>query len=154
MGIGKSTLCKELNKELENSIYLDGDWCWNMNPFVVNEETKQMVLSNIVYLLNSYIHCSIFDNIIFCWVMHETSIIENLLKALDVHDTRVKTISLICSEDELVNRMNLDGRDLTSIKRSLNYLPKYEQLDTVKVNVSGLSVKETVDKIKMIGQGD
>lgn len=55
MGVGKSTVCGELNKTLPKSVYLDGDWCWNMDPFVVTEETKAMVLSNAQYLLNSFI---------------------------------------------------------------------------------------------------
>ena len=38
MGVGKTTTCKELSKKLQD---LDGDWCWMINPFVVNEENKQ-----------------------------------------------------------------------------------------------------------------
>ena len=51
MGAGKSTVSEQLLKETENSIYLDGDWCWNMNPFTVNEENIEMVLKNIIFLL-------------------------------------------------------------------------------------------------------
>lgn len=28
MGIGKSTVCNQLNQDLEHSVFLDGDWCW------------------------------------------------------------------------------------------------------------------------------
>ena len=51
MGAGKSTVNDLLLKETANSIYLDGDWCWNMNPFTVNEENIEMVLKNIIFLL-------------------------------------------------------------------------------------------------------
>jgi shikimate kinase len=37
MGIGKTTISKLLLKELKNSVFLDGDWCWNINPFNVNK---------------------------------------------------------------------------------------------------------------------
>jgi len=37
MGVGKSTICKELSKRLENSVWLDGDWCWMMNPLICSE---------------------------------------------------------------------------------------------------------------------
>ena len=47
MGVGKNTTCKELSKKLQNSVWLDGDWCWIINPFVVNEENKRMVINNI-----------------------------------------------------------------------------------------------------------
>ena len=47
MGVGKTTTCKELSKKLQNSVWLDGDWCWMINPFVVNEENKRLVINNI-----------------------------------------------------------------------------------------------------------
>ncbi len=33
MGVGKTTTCKALQRLLPNSVFLDGDWCWNMRPF-------------------------------------------------------------------------------------------------------------------------
>ncbi len=60
MGVGKTAVCQELKKMLPASVFLDGDWCWDMHPFQVNDETKRMVLQNIVFLLNQFIHCSIY----------------------------------------------------------------------------------------------
>lgn len=57
MGIGKTTVCQILKKELDNCVFLDGDWCWDMDPFQVTPEIKKMVLGNIIFLLNSFIHC-------------------------------------------------------------------------------------------------
>lgn len=47
MGIGKTTVSERLNQLLEHSVILDGDWCWNMNPFIVNEENKRMVIGTM-----------------------------------------------------------------------------------------------------------
>ncbi len=44
MGVGKTAISKELNKKLNNSVWLDDDWCWMMNPFTVNDENKNMVI--------------------------------------------------------------------------------------------------------------
>lgn len=41
MGVGKSTIVSKLYKELQHSVWLDGDWCWLMNPWVVTEENKR-----------------------------------------------------------------------------------------------------------------
>ena len=60
MGIGKTTVCQWLKLKLNNSVFLDGDWCWDANPFRVTEETKQMVMQNICFLLNQFIHCSVY----------------------------------------------------------------------------------------------
>ena len=86
MGVGKTSVCRELLRILQPSVFLDGDWCWNMSPFVVNDETRSMVLGNIAYLLNSFLHCSEYRYVIFCWVMHEISIVENVLERLDLSD--------------------------------------------------------------------
>lgn len=43
MGVGKTTVGQLLKKQLPNSVFLDGDWCWDADPFQVTEETKAMV---------------------------------------------------------------------------------------------------------------
>ena len=53
MGAGKTTTCQELLKILQPSVFLDGDWCWKMHPFIVNEETKNMALNVKVVVSNS-----------------------------------------------------------------------------------------------------
>lgn len=53
MGVGKTATSVELQKLLSKNVFLDGDWCWNMVPFVVSDETKEMVLNNLL-LMKSY----------------------------------------------------------------------------------------------------
>lgn len=38
-----------------------------------------MVLENICFLLNNFIRCSEYENIVFCWVMHEQAIIDEFV---------------------------------------------------------------------------
>ena len=54
MGIGKKTVCQQLKQDLPNSVFLDGDWCWDASPFQVTDETKAMVTNNICYLLKIF----------------------------------------------------------------------------------------------------
>ena len=51
MGVGKTATCRELQKILARNVFLDGDWCWDMQPFVVTDETTAMVGGNIAHLL-------------------------------------------------------------------------------------------------------
>ena len=37
MGVGKTSACRALQQLLPNSVFLDGDWCWNIHPFQVTE---------------------------------------------------------------------------------------------------------------------
>ena len=79
MGVGKTTVCQQLKQDLQNSVFLDGDWCWDASPFQVTDETKALVMDNICHLLNNFLKCSAYENIIFCWVMHEQNIINSIL---------------------------------------------------------------------------
>ncbi|OUP61781.1 nucleotide kinase [Faecalitalea cylindroides] len=148
MGIGKSTICNQLNQDLDHSVFLDGDWCWNMDPFIVNQDTKNMVLDNITHCLNNFIHTPGIENIIFCWVMHKQDIIDKIIQKLDTEGVDIHLISLICEEEELIKRMLIDRRDNQTIRKSLQYLELYKDLDTQKIDVTTLDVQKTIDKIK------
>ena len=51
MGVGKTATCQQLKSMLSNAVLLDGDWCWDADPFVVTDETKAMVMDNICHVL-------------------------------------------------------------------------------------------------------
>ena len=153
MGIGKTTVCQYLKKELFNSVFLDGDWCWDASPFQVTDETKSVVLDNITHVLNNFIRCSAYENIIFCWVMHEQSIIDTILKKLDLSDCRVRSISLIAGEKVVRERIASDIakgiRTPDAVERSLARLPLYQKLNTVKIDTTGKSVAEIANEIQV-----
>ena len=142
MGVGKTTVGKNLNKKLRKSVLLDGDWCWYSNPFQVTEETKKMVVENICFLLNQFINCSAYENIIFCWVMHKQKIINNIVSKLNLENCRLKIISLVCTDKELTRRLYKDIengiRTNDILKRSIEYLPMYNFIESIKIDVSNL----------------
>jgi len=144
MGVGKSSVSKELKTRLHNSVFLDGDWCWDANPLQVTDETKAMVMDNITHTLNNFIACSAYQNVIFCWVMHQQSIIDELMSRLDIADCRVVTISLLATEQTLREHIEKDIatgiRVPRDVGRSIERIPLYDSLKTVKVTVDGKSV--------------
>lgn len=151
MGIGKTTVCELLKLKLPNCIFLDGDWCWNADPFVVTDETKAMVMDNICHTLQNFVSCSAYENILFCWVMHEQSIINEILSRLDLKNVNVKAVSLVCSDDELISRLSGDiacgKRKDDIITRSLARQGLYDLLDTVKVCTDEKSPEEVAECI-------
>lgn len=147
MGVGKTTVCQKLKRMLSRSVFLDGDWCWDMHPFTVNEETKAMVNENICALLGNFLRCGSIENVIFCWVMHEQEILDGILSRLDLTGCHVVKVSLVCSEEALRARLKLDVkaglREPEILERSAARLPLYEKLDTVKIDVSAMTPEET-----------
>ena len=151
MGVGKTTISSELNKELSNSIWLDGDWCWNMDPFIVNEETKTIVIDNITHILRNYISISHIEHIIFNWVIDINEIFDLILNPLKNLDVEVIKITLTCSKETLVNRISKDiksgKREKDSINKSLKRVKLYDKLNTIKINTDNKSVQECVQDI-------
>lgn len=154
MGVGKTAVCQVLKRKLRNSVFLDGDWCWNSDPFQVTEETKAMVLDNISHLLSNFIKCSAYDNIIFCWVMHEQSIIDSIMEKLDTFKCNVKNISLVCSENELRSRLAEDiAKELRSsdiIERSTARIGNYSHLNTIKLDTTFKTIQQVAEEIERL----
>lgn len=154
MGAGKTAVSRELKKELDRCVFLDGDWCWDSDPFQVTEETKEMVMTNICFLLNRFIHCSAYDSIVFCWVMHEQAIIDSIAGALDTEGCEITGISLVCGENTLRERLQKDIdagiRTPDILERSVARLPLYQKLDTVRISTDGKSVREIAETIRKL----
>ena len=150
MGVGKTTTSRILRDLLPNCAFLDVDWCWDMHPFRVTEETKTMVMDNIRHVLNNFLRCSAYENVVFCWVMHEQSIIDDILSGLR-GDFQLYAVSLICDESALRKRLEKDveaglrARDVVS--RSIARLPMYGPLNTVKIDVSDCTPTEAASAI-------
>ena len=151
MGVGKSTVSRILRDRLDNSVLLDGDWCWDMHPFRVTEAKKAMVLDNICCLLGNFLGCPELQNVVFCWVLHEQAVIDGILSRLAIDNVELRCISLVCDEDELRSRLRRDVeaglRDAGVIERALERLPLYGGLRTTKLDVTGLTPEKTAQLI-------
>lgn len=97
----KAPCAKGCSKALPAAVYLDGDWCWRMDPFIVDEENKAMVVDHIVHLLRGFLTNSHFENVIFCWVIHQETIFDSILKPLADLRFQLEKITLMLSPQQL-----------------------------------------------------
>lgn len=143
MGVGKTTVCQQLKKLTAPSVFLDGDWCWDMAPFQVTEETKAMVQENIAFLLGQFLRCPAYETVIFCRVMHQQEIIDGLLERLPLDGVQVRSVSLLATPETLRERIGRDvERGLRSwdvLERSLDRLSCYSALNTEKLWIDRLT---------------
>ena len=140
MGVGKTSVCRELQRRLDRSVFLDGDWCWDSHPFQVTEETCAMVTENICFLLNQF----------------RQEILDTIASRLDTSGCRVCAVSLVCSDEALRRRLERDVRDgkrsQSVIKRSADYLPLYQALTTYKLDTTALTSAQAAERI-IAGEG-
>jgi len=151
MGAGKTATSRQIQKMLPKCVFLDGDWCWDASPFIVTDETKNMVQNNIGYLLNNFLNCSAYENVIFCWVMHEESIIDEILSLVQHNDYHVFKFSIVCTEVALISRIKRDVengiRSEDLIGRSIARLQNYSQMDTQKIDTTDISPEQAAQLI-------
>ena len=151
MGVGKTAVSCRLSAMLERSVLLDGDWCWMTHPFTVTDETKAMVMDNIVHLLGNFLRCSAIDHVVFCWVMHKQAILDELLARLPTDGVSVTAVSLVCTPEALAARIGGDVaeglRTTDVLPRSLARLPLYDALRTMKLDTTRLTPEEAARAI-------
>lgn len=151
MGVGKTTVCRELKSLCPPSVFLDGDWCWDMEPFQVTPETTRMVQENISFLLGQFLRCSAYETVIFCWVMHQQAIVDQVLSHLPLEGVEVRCVSLLAQPETLRERI---GRDVAAglrtwdvLDRSLQRLPLYQELSTEKLWVDDMAPRQVAERL-------
>ncbi|MGI6256282.1 MAG: AAA family ATPase [Acutalibacter sp.] len=156
MGVGKTTVCRELKAICPPSVFLDGDWCWDMEPFQVTPETTRMVQENIAFLLGQFLRCSAYETVIFCWVMHQQAILDELLARLPLEGVKVVAVSLLARPETLRQRIGKDVevglRTWDVLERSLQRLPLYEGLSTEKLWVDQLTPRHAAERLAAMGE--
>lgn len=75
---------------------------------------------------------------------------KDVLSRIRVEDIEVYKITLMCSKEELISRIENDValglRDEDNIKRSLERYDMYESMDTIKVDTTGKEVWKTINQ--------
>nr|WP_122012649.1 AAA family ATPase [Maliibacterium massiliense] len=156
MGVGKSAVGRALAGMLVPSFYLDGDWCWDMHPFVVDAENKAMVLDNITHLLRGALGNSHFQYVILSWVMHQQQIIDDILSRLPQEGYDVLSLSLVCTPVALEAHWRQDvargQRQPDRLADAAARLPLYNTLDTTKIDVTGISPRQVAARIAALAR--
>ena len=139
--MGKSTLAAKLLSLLEQSVWLDGDDVWRMNPFLVTEKTKAMVENNIVSVLNEFIKAR-FSYILFTWVLHEDAISEKILEKLDQTAYETLQYTLVCSEQALTQRLEKDRDRDRNVSLALDRLRSSRKVTSRQIDTSRMHPDE------------
>ena len=122
--VGKSAVADVLYQSCENSAYLDGDWCWCVHPFSVEDPRLRNGDKSMSYVLSNYLQSS-FDYVVFSSVvaMFE-DIREPILRGITATEYEVIGFTLTCSEETLRERHQKRG-DKGEVFFSWLHLPPY-----------------------------
>jgi len=149
-GIGKTTICKQLVRQLPHSAYVDSDSCRLMNPFILNDETIPTIRKNISDLIRNYFHCPAIQTVIFSYGFHgrRREIFDGVLQDLAEMEYRFIPLLLTCAEAESVRRMTCDQRDPERIRRALEVSRQaFAGVDYPQIDITELSVEDAASRI-------
>jgi broad-specificity NMP kinase len=147
MGIGKTVVSDSLYKKFNKSVWLDGDWCWMMNPWMINDDNRKMVENNICHVLRNYLMNPCFDFVIFSWVIHKNEILNTILNCIKDLVFKLYKFTLVCDKDVLRKRLENDGRNENVIEESIKRLDYYDKIDSIKIDTSSQTVNEITEEI-------
>lgn len=150
--VGKTTVADELFQSFENSAFLDGDWCWCVNPFSISDPRLRNGDKSMSFLLSNYLN-SDFDYVVFSSVVvMGDPIRKNILNDITAKDFDVIGITLTCSEETLTQRHKNRGDD-TEVSFYWLHLPPYPN-DFI-INTDNKDVNQIVAEIReLINQGE
>lgn len=153
MGVGKTTVGRLLKNKLHKSVFLDGDWCWDIHPFTVTPETKAMAIDNVIYLLRNFLGCSEIEVVIFNWVMDRQEVYQSLLTGLADKEFELLPITLLCSEEALDKRWYADTVNDWRVEEWLEVSRKslhwFSERDTLRLDTSDLTADQVAERIEV-----
>lgn len=142
--VGKTTIGQYLFEQYENSAYLDGDWCWCVNPFSVKDPRLRNGDKSMSFVLSNYLN-SEFNYVFFTSVvLTDCKIRENILKDIDATDYEVIGFTLTCSEETLIKRHDARGDEGTTNFHWL-HLPPYPT--DIVINTDDKTVSQVAREI-------
>ena len=145
--VGKSAVGQYLFRQYNNSAYLDGDWCWCVNPFSVKDKRLRNGDKSMSYVLSNYLN-SEFEYVFFTSVvLTDPGIREAILKDITATDYGIIGFTLTCSEETLVKRHDKRG-DRGETNFHWLRLPPYPT--DIVINTDGKTVRETARELKEI----
>lgn len=147
-GIGKTTVCKELFKRINGCAWLDGDWCWMVNPYPgKTSEQKRYVEKAFGYIINGYFHDANTKIILFSWLMHSEFMFDLITEQIADKNYELIKIALVCGDKNMyVERMRKDRRSEAQIEEADNMM-RFHQLDANMIDVVNLLVNDIAERI-------
>ena len=150
MGVGKTTIGKYIAEKNIGTAFIDGDWCFDIHPFIGNRETKTMAIDNILHMIDNYRKCSACKMIVFVWLMDNQWVYKRIIEGIETLQLDVKSVTLLCDKASLINRWtndkNCEWRTEEWLEDSIKSLQYFETLEN-QIDTSNMNIEDVANKI-------
>ena len=154
VGVGKTSVCEQVFKSLDDCAWLDADWCWMVNPWRAKTPNQKTCAEDLFarilrgYLVDPNIHIALFS-----WVMHAAWMFDLVSSPLSDIDLEIYRIALVCDQAQHVDRMRNDDRRDEQISAT-DSSEEFYNLGAKVIDTTGQSITETAESAIRIIQGN
>ena len=143
--VGKTAVGTRLFESYGNSAYLDGDWCWCVNPFSTADRRLRNADRSMSFVLSNYLDSG-FEYVFFTSVvLTDPQIREGILAGITADDYKIIGFTLTCSEETLKKRHDGRGDQGETDYRWLR-LPPYP--GDIVIDTENKRIREIVEEMK------
>ena len=154
LGVGKSSVTRELHWKFDKSVYLDGDHIGDVHPFEIYDDARIDHLYRTLALLVNFHQKNGYGNFVINYVFESPESLGDLLDLLRPLDASIHVYWLTCNEREQARRIRARSRD--QLGWELDRFVELQHIQAraaqagfigVEVDTSKLSAVEVAEKI-------
>ena len=143
--VGKTVVGTRLFESYDNSAYLDGDWCWCVHPFSVQDGRLRNGDRAMSFVLSNYLESG-FDRVFFTSVvLTDPRIRERIVSGITAGGYDLIGFTLTCSDETLKARHDRRG-DRGETDTHWLRLPPYP--GDIVIGTDGKGIREVVREMK------
>ncbi len=111
LGVGKTSVAKEIHWKFDKSVCLDGDAIGHVHPFEIYDEARLDHLYQTFALLIRFHQTFGYQNFVINYVFESAASLQDLISKLSPFDADIHTYWLTCHQDEQARRIKGRNRD-------------------------------------------
>ena len=143
--VGKTAAGTRLFGNYDNSAYLDGDWCWCVHPFSVQDKRLRNGDKSMSFILSNYLN-SDFEYVFFASVvLTDDRIREGILNGITAQGYSIISFTLTCSRETLKERHDKRG-DRGETDYHWLQLPPYP--GDIVIDTENKKIRDVVQEMK------
>lgn len=152
-GVGKSTIAKEIAKNMENSALIEGDRIYHMviggyvKPWNDDGVYLELFWDNVIALTENFIKRGI--TVVIDYIIYPEDL-KKVVKILKAKNVEIKYTVLIAEENALLKRDNERNIDCQMGARSIELLNEFKNLDIKNqyiLDTTDLNIEECGNRI-------
>lgn len=154
-GVGKTAVSQALFSSMAGSAWLDGDWCWMVNPYKgKTQDQKRYAEKAFGYILDGYLNDANTQYVLFSWLIRHNFMFDLVTSQIKSKGYGLYKFVLTCDDRQVYqSRMRRGGRRSGQVNEPVD-MDAYRALDAYAIDVSTKTVHQAAEEIRRRVEAD